>query len=192
MTETTQATRQIGEASLPSPGTWAIDPDHAEVAFIGRHFMMTKVRGRFTEVFGSVIVAEDPSRSSVDVTIGMASVSSGSTNRDDHIRSADLFDVERFPQATFTSTSVDWAVDSGRVAGDLTILDVTRSVSLDVSFSGHVRDPWGNDRAIFSASTTINREDFGVTWNAALDTGGVLVSKEITIEIEVETILARD
>jgi polyisoprenoid-binding protein YceI len=192
MSETTQATRQVGGTALPAPGTWSIDPDHAEVAFIGRHFMMTKVRGRFTDVSGEVIVAEDPSQSSVDVTIGMASVSSGSTTRDDHIRSADLFDVERFPQATFVSKRVDWVAESGKVVGNLTILDVTKSVSLDVSFSGHIRDPWGNDRAIFSASTTINREDFGVTWNAALETGGVLVSKEITIEIEVETILDRD
>lgn len=192
MNETAQAMRQVGDAALPAPGKWTIDPDHAEVAFIGRHFMMTKVRGRFTDISGSVTIADDPAQSSVEVTIEMASVNSGSTTRDDHLRSADLFNVDRFPQATFASTRVDWSGNSGTIEGDLTILGVTRSVPLDVSFSGHVRDPWGNDRAIFSASTAINREDFGVTWNAPLETGGVLVSREITIEIEVETILDRD
>jgi polyisoprenoid-binding protein YceI len=192
MTETTTApTREVGGTLLPAAGRWEIDPVHADVAFTGRHFMVTKVRGRFAEVRGAVTVAEEMALSSVDVTIGMASVSSGSEVRDEHLRSAELFDVERFPEATFRSTAVSWAGARGTVTGDLTIHGVTRSVELAVEFAGHVRDPWGGDRAIFSASTRVNREDFGVTWNVALEAGGVLVSKDIGIEIEVETVLQR-
>jgi polyisoprenoid-binding protein YceI len=177
-------------AVLPTPGTWEIDPVHADVAFTGRHFMVTKVRGRFTDVTGTLSVAEDMRDSRVDVIIGMASVESGSAARDNHLRSAELFDVDRFPQATFRTSRVDWRGSKGVVFGDLTIHGVTREVPLEVAYQGHVRDPWGGDRAVFSAHTRINREDFGITWNMALEAGGVLVSKEISIEIEVETLLA--
>ena len=122
----------------------------------------------------------------------MASVESGSAARDEHIKSAELFDVEQFPTATFRSTSVDWRGTSGTVHGDLTIHGVTRSVPLAVTFEGHVRDPWGGDRGIFSARTKVNREDFDITWNVALEAGGVLVSKDIQIEIDLETVLNRD
>ena len=152
--------------------------------------MVTKVRGRFTDVTGRVVIAPQMSDSSVEVTIGMASVESGSADRDDHIRSADLFDVERYPTATFVSRTVDWTGSSGTVHGDLTIHGVTRHVPLVVSFEGYVPDPWGGHRAIFSARTTVNREDFGITWNVALEAGGLLVSKDVRIEIELETVLA--
>ena len=190
-TPTHQPTREVGGAILPAAGRWEIDPVHADVAFTGRHFMVTKVRGRFTDVRGAVTVAEDMAHSHVEVVIGMASVTSGSDVRDEHLRSAELFDVERFPEATFRSTSVSWAGRRGTVTGDLTIHGVTRPVGLDVEFAGHVRDPWGADRASFSATTQVNREDFGVTWNVALEAGGVLVSKEVRIDIEVETVLQR-
>ena len=186
----TSPTRIVGGAEVPVPGTWKIDPGHAEVAFIGRHLMFTKVRGRFTEVSGTVVIADEPGASSVEVTIGMASVTSGSQERDDHLRSADLFDVEAFPTATFRSTAVDWQGDRAEVTGDLTIRDVTRPVVLSVEFSGAATDPWGGRRAVFSASTEIDREDWGITWNMALETGGILVSKRIRIEIDVETVLA--
>lgn len=191
MSITTPATptRDEGGAVVPAAGTWDIDPVHADVAFTGRHFMVTKVRGRFTDVAGAVIVGEDMNDSRVDVVIAMASVESGSVVRDDHLRSPELFDVAQFPQATFRSVSVDWQGTHGVVQGDLTLHGVTRRVPLDVTFEGHVRDPWGGDRAIFSASTRVNREDFGITWNVALEAGGVLVSKEITIDIQVETVL---
>jgi polyisoprenoid-binding protein YceI len=182
-------TRHEGGVVVPAAGTWDIDPVHADVAFTGRHFMVTKVRGRFTDVAGAVIVGEDMNDSRVDVVIAMASVESGSVVRDDHLRSPELFDVAQFPQATFRSVSVDWQGTHGVVQGDLTLHGVTRRVPLDVTFEGHVRDPWGGDRAIFSASTRVNREDFGITWNVALEAGGVLVSKEITIDIQVETVL---
>ena len=188
MTETTTriATRDIAGTVLPAAGTWEIDPGHADVAFTGRHF---KVRGRFPDVRGAVVVGENLEDSHVDVTIGMASVESGNPTRDEHLRSAELFDVERFPEATFRSTSVAWRGRGGVVTGDLTIHGVTRSVDLDVSFEGYVRDPWGGDRAIFSATTEVNREDFGVTWNVALEAGGVLVSKDVKISIDIETVL---
>ena len=130
------------------------------------------------------------SDSTVDVTIGMASVESGSSARDEHLRSSELFDVEKFPEATFRSVSVDWYGNGGVVHGDLTIHGTTRRVPLQVTFEGYVRDPSGTDRAIFSAETQVNREDFGITWNMALEAGGVLVSKDIKITIDIETVLS--
>ena len=183
-------TRTLDGHLLPTPGVWDIDPGHTDLAFVGRHFMVTKVRGRFTDVTGRVVIAPQMSDSTVEVTIGMASVESGSADRDDHIRSADLFDVERYPTATFVSRSVDWSGTSGTVHGDLTIHGVTRRVPLIVSFEGYVPDPWGGHRAIFSARTAVNREEFGITWNQALEAGGLLVSKDVRIEIELETVLA--
>jgi polyisoprenoid-binding protein YceI len=187
MTTTAAATRTLAGIELPAPGTWTIDPGHAEVAFIGRHFMLTKVRGRFTGVRGQLTVAQDPDRSSVEVTIDMASVSSGDQARDDHLRSADFFDVEQHPTATYRSTQVQWAGRHGTVQGELTIRGVTRPVTLQVQYLGHVRDPWGGDRAVFSAAGALDREDWGLTWNMALEAGGVVVSRDIRLELEVET-----
>ncbi len=191
-TTTLPGTRTVDGHVLPGPGVWDIDPGHTDLAFVGRHFMLTKVRGRFTDVTGHVTVAESFADSTVEVTIGMASVESGSQVRDDHIRSAELFDVATYPTATFRSTRVEWRGGNGIVYGELTIHGVTREVPLEVSFEGYVRDPWGGDRAIYSARTKVNREDFGITWNVALETGGVLVSKEIQIEIELETVRRAD
>jgi polyisoprenoid-binding protein YceI len=184
-------TRTVDGHVLPAPGAWEIDPGHTDVAFIGRHFMVTKVRGRFTDVTGTVVIAPHLDDSKVEVTINMASVESGSEARDEHIKSAELFDVQQFPTGTFRSTKVDWRGISGVVHGDLTIHGVTRPVDLAVTFEGYVRDPWGGDRGIFSARTKVNREDYGITWNVALEAGGLLVSKDIQIEIELETVLTR-
>lgn len=181
-------TRQLEGATIPVAGTWAIDPGHTEVAFIGRHFMLTKVRGRFVGVSGAIDVAENPVDSGVQVTIDMASVESGAKDRDDHLRSADFFDVENFPTATYRSTSVEWAGINATVNGELTLVGVSRPVTLDVSFLGAVVDPWGGERAVFTASTEINREDWGLTWNMALEAGGILVSKKIRLEIETEAV----
>ncbi|PWN01314.1 polyisoprenoid-binding protein [Nocardioides silvaticus] len=189
MTTTTAPTRTVDGALLPAAGAWEIDPGHTDLAFTGRHFMVTKVRGRFTGVTGVVEIAEDLRDSRVDVTIDMASVESGNETRDEHLRSAELFDVAIYPTATFRSAEVEWRGTRGTVHGDLTIHGVTKRVPLEVEFEGYVRDPWGGDRAIFSARTKVNREDFGVTWNVALEAGGVLVSKEIQIEINLETVL---
>lgn len=184
-----EATRVVNGSVLPAAGTWELDPGHADVGFVGRHFMITKVRGRFTDVRGTIDLAERIEDSRVEVVIQMASVESGNATRDQHLRSAELFDVDAYPEATFRSTRVEWRGATGTVWGDLTIHGVTREVPLEVVFEGHAVDPWGGHRAIFSARTSIDREDFGVTWNVVLETGGVLVSKDIAIEVEVETVL---
>jgi polyisoprenoid-binding protein YceI len=182
------AIRSLDDVEVPAAGTWAIDPGHAEVGFVGRHFGLTKVRGRFTGIDGAVTIADDPADSYVEVTIDMATVSSGNEGRDDHLRSADFFDVDNHPTAAFRSTAVAVTGSSGIVDGDLTIKGVSRPVRLQVEYLGHATDPWGNDRAVFSASGKLNREDWGLTWNMLLDTGGLLVSKDITLELEVELI----
>lgn len=182
------AVRTLAGTEYPAPGRWTIDPGHAEVAFVGRHFGLTKVRGRFTGVAGYAEIAEDLTDSRLEVTIDTASVHSGDTSRDDHLRSADLLHVERYPVATFRSTGIAVDGSAGAVTGDLTIKDVTRPVTLQVVYVGSAHDPWGNDRAVFSAATTIDREEWGLTWNMLLETGGFLVSKEIRLEIEVELV----
>jgi polyisoprenoid-binding protein YceI len=183
------ATRMLAGAKLPAPGRWQIDPGHTEVAFIGRHFMLTKVRGRFTGVTGAIVVAEEPGESTAEVIIDMASVESGSQARDDHLRSADFFDAARHPTATFRGRAARWQGTRGLLAGELTIRGITRPVSLQAGYLGHVADPWGGQRAIFTAEGTLNREDWGLTWNMPLDGGGLLVSKDIRIEIEAEAVL---
>src|SRR5262249_20719633 len=154
------------------------DPGHAEVGFVGRHLMFTKVRGRFRGVEGYVDIGPDPNESRVEVTIDMASVESGDTARDAHLRSGDLFDVARYPVATFTGTTRAWKRSSGVLSGVLTIKDLPRLVEMQVSYLGTVTDPWGGQRSVFSATTTVNREDWGITWNMPLAGGGLLVSKE--------------
>ena len=178
----------VEQTQLPAAGTWTIDPGHAEVGFVGRHFGLTKVRGRFTEVDGTVTIREPLDMSEVHVVIDMASVSSGSQARDEHLRSDDFFDVANHPQAVFRSTGVVTQGAEARMPGELTIKGVTRPLTLDAEYLGHATDPWGAERAVFSASGTINREDWGLTWNMALEAGGLLVSKEIRLEIEVELV----
>ena len=187
---TNTTTTTSPELQLPTAGAWQIDPGHAEVGFVGRHLGLTKIRGRFTDVTGAVSIADDPADSSVEVTIDMGSVASGDRSRDDHLRSADFFDVELHPRATYRSTAVRFQGTRGTVDGDLTIKGISRPVRLEVDYIGHATDPWANERAVFSASARINREDWGLTWNMLLDTGGLLVSKEITLEIEVELVRA--
>jgi polyisoprenoid-binding protein YceI len=179
----------LAGAELPAAGRWQIDPGHTEVAFIGRHFMLTKVRGRFTGVTGAIVVAEEPGETTAEVIIDMASVESGSQARDDHLRSADFFDAARHPTATFRGRAARWQGTRGLLAGELTIRGLTRPVTLQAGYLGHVADPWGGQRAIFTAEGTLNREDWGLTWNMPLDGGGLLVSKDIRIEIEAEAVL---
>ena len=163
-------------------GTWTVDPTHAEVGFVARHLMVAKVRGRFTEVSGTVEVGETLAETSVRAVASAASVSTNQADRDGHLRSADFFDVETYPELTFVSTSVS----SDSMIGDLTIKGVTRSVTFDLEFDGVQADPWGNTKAGFTATTSINRSDWGLTWNAAIEGGGVLVSDKIQITLEVE------
>ena len=175
----------------PARTQWIIDATHTNVEFSVRHLMITTVKGRFAEVQGSVILDEDdPAKHSVEVTINSASVDTRVAQRDDHLRSADFFDVERFPTLTFKSRSVTPRSDDHlEIAGDLTIHGVTREVTLDVTSLGRQADPWGGERAGFTAATRIKRSDFGLTWNQALETGGVVVGDDVKINIDAELIL---
>jgi polyisoprenoid-binding protein YceI len=189
-TTTASPTRVVDGVEIPATGTWMLDPGHAEVGFVGRHFMLTKVRGRFTRVEATVDIGERIQDSRVEATIDMASVDSGDVTRDDHLRSDDFFDVMAWPTATFRSTAIVVDGAAGTMTGDLTIKGVTRPVTLQVEYLGAVRDPWGNDRAIFEAHGRINREAWGLTWNMALEAGGLLVSKDITLEFQLELVRA--
>jgi polyisoprenoid-binding protein YceI len=189
MTAPAPATRDLDGVAIPKPGTFVIDPAHTTVGFVARHLMVSKVRGSFTEVSGAVLVAEDPFKSSVEVTIGAGSINTGNADRDVHLRSADFLDAERFPSLTFRSLHV--LKQSGaefELVGELTIRDVTQQVTLEVEFEGVAQSPWGQEVVGFTATTEIDREDFGITWNQALETGGVLVSKKIKIEISAEAV----
>jgi polyisoprenoid-binding protein YceI len=184
-----QEDRVIEGIALPEPGEWQLDPVHTSVEFVARHLMVSKVRGRFTNVQGTIHVAEDPGESWVEVDIDAASVESGDEKRDEHLRSPDFFDVERYPQITFKSTKVE-GESPGHflVHGDLTVHGVTRAVSLEVEYHGWTPDPLGDRRAGFSASTEVDREDFGLTWNMAVEAGGFVVGKKARLEFEIEAI----
>lgn len=183
--------RAYGGMDVPAPGTWVADPDHSKTEFVARHLMVTKVRGRFDEVDARIYVGEAPEDSKVEVRIGTASITTGATDRDEHLRSPDFLDVERYPEMIFRSTGVERAGERGlRIEGDLTIRDVTEPVTLDAEFQGMFEDPWGNSRFGFSATTRIDREQWGMTWNHALTNGGWLVSKEVDIEIEISALHA--
>ena len=163
-------------------GTWTVDPSHTEVGFVARHLVVTKVRGSFTGVEGTVVVADPIDGSSATVTVQMDTVATRSADRDAHLKSADFFDVENFPTMTFTSTSFDGTT----LVGDLTIKDVTKPVTFDVEFGGVAADPWGNTKAGFEATATVNRKDWGLNWNAALEGGGVLVSDKIDLVLDIQ------
>ena len=190
-TATAELTRVVNGEVVPAPGTYTLDKTHTVIAFVTRHLMVTKVRGTFGEFEGTVVVAEDPTESSVQATIRTDSVSTSEPQRDTHLRSGDFFEQDRYPTMTFASTAVRLAGDGKwQVTGDLTIKDVTRSVVLDLEFNGATSDPWGGVRLGFSAATEIDRTEFGVSWNTALDGGGVLVGNRVRIEIEAEAVLA--
>ena len=169
-----------------TPGTWAVDAAHSDVAFVARHLMVTKVRGRFTDVSGTVTVAEDFGASSVSAAAVVASVDTGNADRDAHLRSADFFDAEAYPEITFVST----VVTPDSLTGDLTIKGVTKTVTFDLDFGGVATDPWGNTKAAFEARTDVSRKDWGLTWNAALEGGGVLVSDKVTISLDIQLVKA--
>jgi polyisoprenoid-binding protein YceI len=186
-TSTTGLVRSHEGREVPEVGEYAIDVSHSTVEFVVRHLMISKVRGRFGSYSGTVVIADRPEDSSVEVSIDAASINTNDEQRDGHLRGDDFFAVEAFPALTFKSTKVEAARgDNWKVTGDLTIRDVTRPVVLDVDFDGAQTDPWGGARLGFSASTEIDREDWGLRWNQALETGGVLVGKKIKIELGVE------
>ena len=175
--------------------TWQIDPNHSAVEFAVKHMMFTTVRGRFKDVKGTIEVDEqNPDRSVVNVEIAAASIDTGSADRDTHLRSADFLDVENHPTLTFRSKRVEGATqkegDSFRVIGDLTIRGTTMEVTLDAIYEGTGKDPWGGTRAGARATAKIDRRDWGLKWNQALETGGILVANEVRIEVEVQAVKA--
>ena len=170
--------------------TYSIDPTHSRICFAARHAMVTKVRGSFNDFEGSgYFDAENPAASNLQLTIQAASIDTRNADRDGHLRSNDFFDMETYPTITFTSTSVEALdADTYRVTGDLTIKDVTKPVTIDFDVAGTAVDPYGNTRLGLDGSVVVNRKDWGVNWNAALEAGGVLVSEKVTLEFEVSAI----
>lgn len=178
--------------SLPDgyiAGTWTIDGTHSDVSFWARHLMVSKVRGHFKEFSGTITTAENPADSKVEAVIKTASIDTNQEQRDGHLKSPDFLDVENHPEITFTSTSVAGSGDAWKVTGDLSVRGTVKPVVLDVELNGFGPDPYGGTRAGFTATTSINRQDFGVNFNAALETGGLVVSDTINITLEIEATL---
>jgi polyisoprenoid-binding protein YceI len=190
MSTTTTATTAV---TAPT-GTYAIDPTHSRIGFVARHAMVTKVRGSFNEFDGSGhFDAANPADSSLQLTIKAASIDTRNADRDGHLRSNDFFDMDTYPEITFVSTAVEQTGDEEyRVTGDLTIKGVTKPVDVDFEYTGTAVDPYGNQRIGLDGTTTVNRKDWGVNWNAALDAGGVLVGEKVTLEFEVSAIRTPD
>lgn len=173
-------------------GTYTLDPSHSRIGFVARHAMIAKVRGAFNEVSGTATIdGANPSASSLEVTIQAGSVDTRDANRDGHLTSPDFFDVATYPTITFVATGFEVSGDDTvEVTGDLTIKGVTNPVTVPFEFGGAATDPFGNHRVGFEGQVTVNRKDWGLTWNAALETGGVLVSDKVTLEFEVSAIQA--
>jgi polyisoprenoid-binding protein YceI len=187
MTDTTVTSRTVDGVEYPAVGTFAIDTSHTRLGFAVRHMAVSKVRGDFTDFAGTLELAANPVDSKVSVTIQAGSVDTNDENRDNHLRTNDFFDVENHPTWTFTSTAIrpisstEWNVD-----GDLTIRGVTKQVTLDATLEGVVKDPYGFHRVGFSAKTSIDREEFGVSFNGVMEAGGLVVGKKVEIDIEAE------
>jgi polyisoprenoid-binding protein YceI len=170
-------------------GTYAIDASHSRLGFSAKHAMVTTVRGAFKDFEGALVLdGANPSASSATVVVKTASFDSGVADRDAHVRNEDFLDVEKFPTLTFTSSKIVQDGDDYVVTGDLTIKDVTRAVDLKLEFEGTQKDPWGNDRVGFTGETAINRKDFNLSWNVALDKGGVLVSEKVKIQLDISAV----
>src|SRR5713101_5346463 len=180
---------QIGTLPGYVTGTWAIDPVHSEVGFSVRHMMVSKVRGKFTKFSGQLVTADDVLGSSVTAEIDLSSIETGAEQRDAHLRSPDFFDTDKHPLMTYRSTGIRAAGDGYVVDGELTLKGVTKIVPLALELNGLGPDAYGGTRAGFTATGEINRQDFGVTWNAAMEHGGVVVSDKVNILLEIEAVL---
>lgn len=178
----------MSNLSTLTPGVWNVDPSHSNISFSARHLMVAKVRGRFTEFSGTVTIGDDPLQSRVEASVATASVSTHDDGRDTHLRSADFFDVEAFPEMRLVSTGIDVDGDDYVLHTDLTIKGVTKKVDFELEFDGVATDPWGNTKAGFTAEAEINRKDWGLEWNVALEAGGVLVGEKVKITLEIEAL----
>jgi polyisoprenoid-binding protein YceI len=184
MTATAQAAPAAG-----SKTAWRLDPAHTIVEFSAKHLMITTVKGRIPDVKGTIYIDEkNPKNSSVEATLNAASLDTRTEQRDQHLRSADFLEVEKYPEIKFRSTRIEGEGDSFKVTGDLTIRDVTKPITLDVDLEGRTKDPWGGERVGFSAKGKIDRRDFGLTWNQVLEAGGVVVGNDIKINLDVQAV----
>ncbi|MEA3184143.1 MAG: hypothetical protein QOJ74_620 [Ilumatobacteraceae bacterium] len=183
---------QLAAPSLTdlTPGVWNVDASHSTAGFVARHLMVTKVRGTFGSISGTLTISEDPLASKVEATAETASITTGDETRDNHLKSGDFFDVENFPTIAFVSTGIDRDGSDFVLHTDVTIKGVTKPVDFDLEFEGVAGDPWGGTRAGFTAKAEVNRKDWGLEWNVALETGGVLVSEKVKIELEVQAVRA--
>lgn len=180
---TTQTTTR---KEAPIAGTWVLDPAHSDLRIIARHLMVSKVTGTFGEMSGTINVVDDVKDSKVEITAQAATVDTGTPDRDTHLRSPDFLDAEQFPAIGFKSTAIARNGDDWKLTGDLTIRGVSKPVTFDVVYEGSATDPYGNQKAAFSASGQIDRESWGLTWNVPLESGGVLVSKNLKVEFDVQ------
>lgn len=183
-------TRTIENRLVPATGTWIVDPTHTTIAAVARHLMVTKVRGHFASFSGTIQVAENPEDSTVEISMDAASITTGTEDRDNHLRSADFLNAEKYPTLIFRSTSVEAQGATWKLTGDLTIRDVTKPIALTLEFLGVANDPWGNAKAAFEASAELERKNWDLTWNVPLAQGGVLVSDRFKIEIEAQAALS--
>ncbi|MGH7605135.1 MAG: YceI family protein [Gemmatimonadaceae bacterium] len=168
---------------------WKLDPSHTLVEFSAKHLMITTVKGRITDVEGTIYTDEkNPENSSVEVKLNAASIDTRTDQRDQHLRSADFLHVQKYPDIKFSSTRIEGDKEHFKLTGDLTIREATRPITLDVTYEGRTKDPWGGERVGFSASGKIDRRDFGLLWNQALETGGVVVGNDVKISVEVEAV----
>ncbi|MEU6679491.1 YceI family protein [Streptomyces sp. NPDC046853] len=193
-TDTTAGTASASASVSPDlaalTGEYTIDPAHTSIGFVARHAMVTNVKGSFTDVAGTLhLDGSDPAASTASIDVQMASIDTGSADRDGHLKSADFFDIEKYPEMTFRSTKAEaLGGDDYRITGDLTILGTTKPLSIDLEFNGSAKDPFGNERVGFEGTAQILRSEWGLTWNAALETGGVLVSDKIKLSFDISAI----
>jgi polyisoprenoid-binding protein YceI len=189
-TQNSSLTRSVDGRNIPAAGRYIADLSHSSVELIVRHLMVSKVRARIAQWTAEFTIGEDPTESTLNATLDMGSFTSGDESRDGHVKSADFFDVENFPTATFTSTSVTPQGDAWAVAGDLTLKGVTSPLTLVVSFLDTIEDPFGNIKTIFSAEAELDRDAYGISFNAPLATGGLLIGKAVKLELEVQAVPA--
>ena len=173
-----------------TPGVWNVDPVHSSIGFAARHLMISKVRGTFGTFTGTLTIAEDPLQSKVEATVEVASITTGDDSRDTHLKSADFFDVEKFPTMTLVSTGIEPKGSDYVLHADLTIKGVTKPVDFDLEFDGVSKDPWGGTRAGFAAEVEVNRKDWGLEWNVVMETGGVMLGEKVKIQLEVQAVKA--
>ncbi len=171
-----------------TPGTWNVDPSHSGLNFSVKHLMVSKVRGRFGSFNGSLEIAADPLQSTVTASADVDSISTGDQGRDDHLKSADFFDATNFPTIEFKSTKIEADGDDFVLFADLTIRGITKNVKFELEFEGIGKDPWGNIKAGFTADAEINRKEWGLEWNAALETGGVLVGEKVKLQLDIQAV----